>query len=85
MTRYYRNRSTGTKVAAVQFTGNFIEIELFVGGDAEWRGNRFTIAGPNGALHGGSSDWIVRDSDTTAFYTLTNDEFNNTFEELMTR
>lgn len=80
--RYYRNKSNNTKVAAVQFTGNFIAIELFVGGNAEWRGNRFVIAGPEGALRGGPGDWIVRDVGTNAFYTLINDEFNNAFEEV---
>lgn len=82
MTRYYRNKSTGTKITAVQFTGNFVEIELFVGGDANWHGNRFVIAGPEGALRGGPGDWIVRYSGTGSFYTITHDEFDNAFEEV---
>lgn len=80
--RYYRNKSNGTKVAAVRFTGDFTAIELFVGGNSEWRGNRFVIAGPEGALRGGPGDWIVRDVGTDAFYTITDDEFDNAFEKV---
>lgn len=82
MSQQYRNKSNGTLITAVQFIGNFTEIERFVGGDAEWRGNRFVIAGPDGALRGGAYDWIIRDTKSGAFYTLVNSEFNTAFEKV---
>lgn len=84
MSQRYRNKSNSTTVTAVQFIGNFTEIERFTGGDVEWRSNRFVIAGPDGALRGGTHDWIVRDDKSGAFYTLVNSEFNVAFEKVTT-
>ena len=47
-------------IEAVQFTGNFDEIEEFVGGDAEFRGGELVVATLEGPLHATNGDWIIK-------------------------
>lgn len=49
------------EIEAIQFDGNFDEIENFVGGDAEWRGNYLVVATPQGALRVLPGWWVVKD------------------------
>lgn len=81
MIRIYRHCDTGDVVHAVQFTGNFGEIELFVGGDMEWRVNQFVIAGPKGALRGANHDWIVRGRNKS-FFVVSDTVFDQMYEEV---
>ena len=81
MIRMYRDCDTNAAVHAVQFTGNFGEIELFVGGDAEWRGNQFVVAGPEGALRGADHDWIVR-GHNKSFFVVSDTIFDQIYEEV---
>lgn len=81
MIRMYRNRDTDAVVNAVRFTGNFDEIERFVGGDAEWRVNQFVVAGPDGALRGADRDWIVRGRNQS-FFVESGTTFNQLYEEV---
>jgi hypothetical protein len=55
-----RYRGT-SRAEALQFTGNFEEIEAFVGGDCEWRKDHLVVATRQGALRVGRDEWIVRD------------------------
>ena len=48
---------------AVQFHGNFDEIERFVGGDAEFRGGALVVATPDGPLRVAPGEWVVRCDD----------------------
>jgi len=47
-------------IEAVQFTGNFDELEEFVGGDAEFRGGKIVVATLEGSLHVSNGDWIIK-------------------------
>jgi len=47
-------------IEAIQFTGNFDEIENFVGGDAEFREGRLLVAGPKGPIWADDGDWICK-------------------------
>lgn len=56
----FQKRFTWEYVEAVQFTGNFDEIEQFVGGDAEFRDRKLLVATPQGPLWAADMDWIVK-------------------------
>ena len=47
-------------IDAVQFTGNFDEIEAFVGGDAELRDGELIVATLEGPLRAAPNDWIIK-------------------------
>ncbi len=47
-------------IEAVRFDGNFDEIELFVGGDSEFRDGELVIATLEGAMRASPGDWIIR-------------------------
>jgi len=54
---------------AIQFKGNFTEIEDFCGGDANFVDDKVVVATPKGPLYLKPNDWIVKTKDN-AFYTL---------------
>ena len=58
MRGYYRKKPV--LIEAVQFTGNFGEVEEFVGGDAELRNGELVIATLEGAMHASPNDWIIK-------------------------
>lgn len=66
-------------IEAVQFVGNFGEIEEFVGGDAEWREGELIVATLEGAMHASRGDWIVRGTEGE-FYPVKPAAFAATFE-----
>lgn len=47
-------------IEAVQFRGNFDEIEAFVGGDAEFRDGELIVATLEGPLRAAPNDWIIK-------------------------
>lgn len=53
-------RKQPVEVEAIQFNGNFDEIEQFVGGDAEFRGGELVIATLEGPLRAAPQDWIIK-------------------------
>jgi hypothetical protein len=55
-----RFRSRPVEIEAIQFDGNFDEIEQFVGGDAEFREGELIIATLEGPLRAAPKDWIVK-------------------------
>jgi hypothetical protein len=68
-------------IEAIQFTGNFDEIEKFVGGDAEFRNGELIIATLEGALHASSKDYIIKGV-KGEFYPCKPDIFKDTYEPL---
>ena len=50
---------------AIQFRGNFEEIEKFCGGDAEFRDGRLLVATSQGPLWASDNDFIVKVEDGT--------------------
>jgi hypothetical protein len=66
-------------IEAVQFTGNFDEIETFVGGDAEFRNGELVIATLEGPLRASPNDWIIRGVQGE-FYPCKPDIFEATYE-----
>lgn len=68
-------------VEAVQFAGNFEEIERFCGGDAEWRNGKLLVATTEGPLTANPGDWIIRGG-PAEFMTCTPDVFARTYEPL---
>ena len=54
----YRKRPV--VIEAVQFNGNFNEIEEFVGGDAEFRGKELIVATLEGPLQASPGDFIIK-------------------------
>lgn len=63
MSKKYRTKigaETGSVVDAIQFNGDFDELEKFVGGDAGSVGDHWVVAAPHGALHLDRGDWVVR-------------------------
>ncbi|MFG3509689.1 hypothetical protein ACGF5F_29775 [Streptomyces sp. NPDC047821] len=73
----YRKRPV--EIEAIQFTGNFSELEKFVGGDAEFRGGQLVIATLEGAMHASPNDWIIRGVEGE-FYPCKPDIFEATYE-----
>ena len=66
-------------IDAVQFTGNFDEIEEFVGGDAEFRDGKLLVATLEGPLHASHLDWIIKGVEGE-FYPCKPDIFAKTYE-----
>ena len=66
-------------IEAVQFTGNFDEIEQFVGGDANFTNGKLVIATLEGALHASRNDWIIKGV-KGEFYPCKPDIFEATYE-----
>lgn len=66
-------------IEAVQFTGNFTEIEQFVGGDAEFRDGQLLVATLEGPLHAANGDWIIKGV-KGEFYPCKPDIFEATYE-----
>lgn len=70
---------TGDVVEALQFTGNFDEVEQFVGGDAELRDGKLVVATLRGPLAIDLNAWIVRDKDGN-FYECAGRAFGNIYK-----
>lgn len=68
-------------IEAVQFNGNFDEIEAFVGGDAEFREGELLVATLEGPLHASPGDWIIKGV-RGEFYPCKPDIFMATYEEV---
>ncbi|MGV9579735.1 hypothetical protein ACWDRZ_24085 [Streptomyces sp. NPDC003509] len=75
-----RYRKKPVEIEAVQFTGNFDELEKFVGGDAEFRDGQMVIATLEGAMHVSPNDWVIRGV-KGEFYPCKPDIFAATYEE----
>lgn len=60
MVREYIQKSTGTKVRAIQFEGNFEDVENFVHADVEFRTNQLIVPTFNGPLYVLPHDWIIQ-------------------------
>jgi hypothetical protein len=56
----YKDKDDNEIVEAIQFIGNFDEIEDFVGGDAESRGGKLLVATPDGPLWANNWDYIIK-------------------------
>ena len=69
------------EIEAIQFVGNFDEIELFVGGDAEFRNGELVIATLEGPLKASPNDWIIKGI-KGEFYPCKPDIFAATYEEV---
>ena len=68
-------------IEAIQFNGNFDEVENFVGGDAEFRNGKLLIATLEGAMEANPKDWIIKGV-KNEFYPIKNDIFLETYEEV---
>jgi hypothetical protein len=66
-------------IEALQFTGNFDEIEAFVGGDAELRDGELIVATLEGPLRASDHDWIIKGV-KGEFYPCKPDIFAATYE-----
>lgn len=66
-------------IEAVQFKGNFDELESFVGGDANFTNGELVIATLEGALHASDGDWIIKGV-KGEFYPCKPDIFAATYE-----
>lgn len=80
MVRKFRKKPV--VIEAVQFTGNFDEIEQFVGGDAEFRGKELIVATLEGPLRASQNDWIIKGV-SGEFYPCKPDIFEKTYEEVI--
>lgn len=66
-------------IEAIQFRGNFDELESFVGGDANFTNGELVIATLEGALHASDGDWIIKGV-KGEFYPCKPDIFAATYE-----
>ena len=66
-------------IEAIQFRGNFDELESFVGGDANFTNGELVIATLEGALHASDGDWIIKGV-KSEFYPCKPDIFAATYE-----
>lgn len=66
-------------IEAIQFCGNFEELEDFCGGDAEFRNGQLVIATLEGPLHASPDDWIIKGV-KGEFYPCKPDIFDATYE-----
>ncbi len=66
-------------IEAIQFNGNFDEIESFVGGDAEFRDGQLLVATLEGPLRAAPGDWIIKGI-KGEFYPCKPDIFAETYE-----
>jgi len=76
-----RYRKLPVEIEAVQFTGNFDEIERFVGGDAEFRNGELVVATLEGPLRASPGDWIIKGRQGE-FCSCKPDIFAATYEEV---
>jgi hypothetical protein len=76
-----RFRKKPVVIEAVQFTGNFEEIERFVGGDAEFRSGELVVATLEGPLRARAGDWIIKGV-KGEFYPVRDEIFAETYESL---
>jgi len=74
-----RYRKKPVVIEAIQFDGNFDEVEAFVGGDAEFRDGQLVIATLEGAMRADPHDWIIRGV-KGEFYPCKPDIFAATYE-----
>ena len=68
-------------IQALQFNGNFDEMEEFVGGDAEFRDGQLLIATLEGPIRASKGDWIIKGV-KGEFYPCKPDIFEATYEEV---
>jgi len=68
-------------IEAIQFTGNFDEIEKFVGGDAELRDGKLVVATLEGPLNASLDDWIIKGV-KGEFYPCKPDIFEATYDRV---
>jgi hypothetical protein len=73
--QYTKNPVT---IEAIQFNGNFDEIERFVGGDAEFRNGELLIATLEGPLRAAPKDFIIKGI-KGEFYPCKPDIFEKTY------
>jgi len=66
-------------IEALQYTGNFDEIEKFVGGDSENRNGELIVATLEGRLHASNNDYIIKGV-KGEFYPCKPDIFEMTYE-----
>ena len=74
-------RKKPVEIEAVQFTGNFDEIEEFTGGDAEFRDGKLVIATLEGAMEASDQDWIIKGVQGE-FYPCKPDIFEQTYDKV---
>lgn len=74
-----RFRKRPVEIEAVRFTGNFDEVERFVGGDAEFRNGELVVATLEGPLRASPGDWIIKGVEGE-FYPCKPDIFAKTYE-----
>lgn len=74
---FYRKKPV--VIEAIQFTGNFDEIENFVGGDAEFRDGGLVVATLEGPLRANPNDYIIKGV-KGEFYPCKPDIFEATYE-----
>ena len=77
MIKNYRKKPV--VIQAVQFTGNFNEIEEFVGGDAEFRDGKLLVATLEGPLWASPADYIIKGVNGE-FYPCKPDIFKKTYD-----
>ncbi|HBA72229.1 MAG TPA: hypothetical protein DCZ63_08595 [Geobacter sp.] len=77
MVKSYRKKPV--VIEALQFDGNFNEIEKFVGGDAEFRQGELIVATLEGPLHASPKDYIIKGI-KGEFYPCKPDIFEATYE-----
>lgn len=66
-------------IDAIQFNGNFDEIEGFVGGDATFFQGQLIVATLEGPLRAAEGDWIIKGV-AGEFYPCKPDIFEKTYE-----
>ena len=69
-------------IQALQFNGNFDEIEEFCGGDAEFRDGKLLVATREGPLTASDGDYIIKGIQGE-FYPCKPDIFVATYEEVL--
>jgi len=77
MVRRYRKKPV--EIEAVQFNGNFDEIEQFVGGDAAFQQGELIVATLEGPLRARTFDYIIKGVNGE-FYPCKPDIFAKTYE-----
>jgi len=75
-------RKKPVEIEAIQFNGNFDEIEEFVGGDAEFRDGTLLVATLEGALTASPMDWIIKGV-KGEFYPCKPDIFEQTYDPVV--
>lgn len=75
-----RFRKKPVVIEAIQFIGNFTELEEFVGGDAAFHNGELVIATLEGAMRAKPNDWIIKGV-KGEFYPCKPDIFEATYEK----